>query len=327
MALTPIAPGQYPYRPPYPVYPPSYPPAYPNPYFPGGAGYGYGNALSGAADLNRSTGDVSVQYEQARLMREQYNQAQIDTKRKAFDELNYEKANTPTYTQTLTAEKSQILNRLMNFPTRSEVANGTTLNTLLPYLQALSSQGTLGPPIAVPQQPLQEINVSVSGSSSVGIFRDVGKISWPPVLRSPQQQKLDELLPAAYKAVLANNLDEKLMRQIRTEMKTLRENLREQFRQDKIEGSSYTQAIEFYNFLETSVNALERSDARQQLDGEYAPRGRNVQEIVEYMSQTGLRFAPAAPGQGNSYQAVHDAFVRYARAAQSSAGVRVGSAR
>src|ERR1700733_9430654 len=86
LALTLIAtsaPGQYPYRP----YPAPYP--YPNPYYPG-SGYGYGNTLSGAADLNRSYGDVSVQYEQARILRQQTEQAKIDTKKKAFDEMLYE---------------------------------------------------------------------------------------------------------------------------------------------------------------------------------------------------------------------------------------------
>ena len=38
------------------------------------------------------------------------------------------------------------------------------------------------------------------------------------------------------------------------------------------------------------------------------------------MTDNGVRFAPASPGNENAYQVVHDAFVRYARAGQSSAG-------
>ena len=33
------------------------------------------------------------------------------------------------------ADKARILERQMNFPTRGEIANGTTLNTMLPFLQ------------------------------------------------------------------------------------------------------------------------------------------------------------------------------------------------
>ncbi len=68
------------------------------------------------------------------------------------------------------------------------------------------------------------------------------------------------------------------------------------------------------------MNALEKPDARKQLAGAYSPRARNVQELVDFMTDNGVRFAPATPGNENAYQVVHDAFVRYARAAQSSAG-------
>lgn len=126
-----------------------YPNPYVNPYNPyyGGSGYGSGNALSGAADLTRGLkGDQSLQVENARVVREKAAQAKLDTRKQAFDEMLYEKANTPSYTEELTKNKQQLLTRLMNFPTRGEVSDGKTLNAMLPMLQAMSSQGTMGPP-------------------------------------------------------------------------------------------------------------------------------------------------------------------------------------
>ena len=91
---------------------------YPNPYYPsiparGPAAYGIGQgaALSGSADVMNAYGNVVTKQEDARILREKANQAKIDTKRQAFDEMMYEKANTPSYVETLTKEKANLLNR------------------------------------------------------------------------------------------------------------------------------------------------------------------------------------------------------------------------
>jgi hypothetical protein len=309
--------AQYYPRPAYPTYPNPYANPY-NPYY--APGTRYGNALSGAADLTRAQGQSWQDQEQARILREQANQAKLDTRKKAFDQMLYEKANTPTYTEELTKEKVQLLTRLMTFPIRSEITDGKTLNAMLPLLQSLSEQGSMGAPIAIPQSMVNELNISGSGTSSAGMLRGGGQVDWPPALRGPQSKKLDKLLPAAVDAATAGTLDGKMMKQVRTELKTMREDMRSQLQKDEIETSSYLQAIEFYNSLESSVNALERPDTRKQLAGKYSPRARNVQELVDFMTDKGVKFAPASPGNDAAYQVVHDAFVRYARTAQGSSG-------
>jgi hypothetical protein len=295
-----------------------YPPGYANPYYPQGSpGYNY---LNGQADVVRAQGDLANANEQARILREKANQAKIDTKRKAFDEMMYEKANTPTYTEELSQEKAMLLTRLMNHPIKAEITDGKTLNAMLPLLESLSAQGTQGPPVPLSQSLVNQLNISGSGTSSVGMLRAGGEVDWPPSLRGPLQKKVDKSLATAYQAAVDNTLDPKIMKQVRTDMKTLREDMRQRLAKDEIETRSYLQAIEFYNALESSVNALEKPDARKQLAGAYSPRARNVQELVDFMFDNGVKFAPATPGSENAYQATHDAFVRYARTAQSSAG-------
>lgn len=302
-----------------------YPNPYVNPYNPyyrpyGGAGYGYGQALQGAASVQQAYGQVIQDQEQARILREQANQAKLVTKKQAFDLMQYEKANTPSYTETLTKEKAQIIDRIMNFPLRGEIEQGKTLNILFPYIQTLSTYGTVGQPVAIPQSIINELNISSTGTSSVGMLRDGGHLDWPLAFRGEYQKKLDKLLPAAVDAVLAKSLEPKLMKQIRTEMTAMRQKLGDQLRADEVETSDYLQAIQFYNLLDDSVNALTRPDARKQLTGGTSPRARNVQELVDYMTDNGLKFAPASPGNENAYQVVHDAFVRYARTAQAGSG-------
>ncbi len=182
-----------------------------------------GAALSGAADVNRSYGDVINAQEQARVEREKANQAKLDTKKQAFDLMLYEKANTPTYVETLTKDKQQILTRMMNFPIKSEVTDGKSLNTMLPFLQSLCIGGTQGPPVPVPQSIVNQLNISGSGTSSVGMLRDGGRVDWPVDLQGKNQMALDKLLPLAYRAAATGKLTSKLMKDVRTEMKTMRE--------------------------------------------------------------------------------------------------------
>jgi hypothetical protein len=285
--------------------------------YPNGPGYNAGAYLQGSASVMNAYGNVINEQEQARVTREQANQAKIDTKRKAFDEMMYEKANTPTYTEALTKEKQQLLTRVMNFPVKSEITDGKSLNIMLPYLQDLSSRGAMGPQVPLPQSMVNMLNISGAGTSSVGMLRDGGHVEWPLGLQGKNQKSLDKLLPQAYDAAAKGTLTPKLMKDVRTEMKTMRETLRQQCRDDQIETSTYLRAIEFYNSLESSVNALERPDAKKQLAGAYSPRARNVQELVDFMSDNGLQFAPSSPGNESAYQVTHDAFVRYARNAES----------
>ncbi len=315
--ITPSARAQY-----YPGYRPNYPagarPVYVNPYYPQGSpGY---NHLNGQADVMRAYGDVANANEQARLTREKSNQAKIDTKRKAFDEMMYEKANTPTYLETLAKNKADYLTRIMNYPQKAEIYDGRSLNTMLPLVQSMLESGSQGPPVSIPKFAVTALNLSVGGKPGVGMLAKKGPLPWPPGLRGPRQKKLDALIPAAVQSVIDGSISAKLLKDIRTEMKAMREDLRDQLQKDQIDSSSYYRAIEFYNNLEPSIEALERPDARNQLVGDYKTSARNVQELVEYLTDNGLGFAPSTPGGENAYQVTHDAFVRYARTAQASAG-------
>ncbi|MSU76569.1 MAG: hypothetical protein EXS16_00595 [Gemmataceae bacterium] len=303
------------YRPNFPVMPQ---PGFGNPFFPiGSPGF---NKLNGQADVMRAFGDVTNSYEQARIAREKANQAKIETKRQAFDQMLYEKANTPTYLEQLAKDKSDYLTRIMNFPQKAEIYDGRSLNTMLPLLQNLSESGSQGPPIALPKFAVSALNLSVGGQPSVGMLANKAPLRWPSGLRGTYQKNLDKLIPAAVESVIDGALSIKLLKDIRGEMKSLREDTRAKLQRDEIDSSSYFRAIEFYNDLEPSINALDRPDARNQLSGVYESKARNVPELVEFLWDNGLGFAPASPGNQNAYQVTHDAFVRFARTAQSSAG-------
>jgi hypothetical protein len=312
------------------VRPPGYrapvvrPPVYYNPYYPPGTAYG--NALSGAADLTRAQGNVPIQTQQAYIEREKANQAKIETKKMAFDQMLYEKANTPTYLETLTKERTAVLNRMMSYPTRAEISDGKTLNTMLPYLQSLSERGSMGAPVSIAQSKVSELNLAMPGSLSVGMLRNGGAdLVWPPALVGPRQKKLNKLIPNAVNAASTGELDAAALKVVRTELTAMRDDIRKQYQHQEVETASYFRAIEFYDSLYSAVNALERPDAKKQLSGAYVPKAKNVQELVDFVTENGLQFAPASPGGENAYQVVHDMCVRYARTAQNSSGFQSSS--
>src|SRR4029077_18984238 len=104
--------------------PPAYPayPGYPG-YYPGYGGFGPGNVLNGEANVISSSGQLFINQEQARVEREKANQAKILTKRQTFDEMMYEKANTPTFTENQEKTEMMIVRRVMNNPLPAEVTS------------------------------------------------------------------------------------------------------------------------------------------------------------------------------------------------------------
>jgi hypothetical protein len=289
--------------------------------------YGYGNggiygrtggALYGASQVQNAYGNVIVQQEQARIQREVANQAKVDTKRKAFDEMNYKRANTPSYTEEQEKIQTLTVRRIMNQPTQTEVLTGRAANTLLPYLQSLTTTGIQGPPIMLDQKLLAQLNVATGTSkgTNIGPLKNGGKLQWPFLMRGPIQKKIDELLPKAVAQTKTDSLDPQLYLQLTKQVKALDEDWRQKLRKEEVDGSDYINGKHFIESLSSGVNALAQPGAAQLLDGSYAAKGRDVQELVNNMSSEGLTFAPATPGNEAAYYALQNALVSYARAAQ-----------
>src|SRR5262245_40359370 len=74
--------------------------------YPWTSGWGWGNwttpaqgYLQGNAQMLDSAGNFMVNQEQARIMNQQAQQAKLVTKKQAFEQAQWEKANTPTFTE------------------------------------------------------------------------------------------------------------------------------------------------------------------------------------------------------------------------------------
>src|SRR5262249_52426921 len=155
-------------------------PYYYNPYY----GYGniFGGTLLGQADVMRAYGTVITSQEQARIMREQYRQARLETKKKEFDLDQYIKANTPTFTEEQKKVARNTLKRIQTNSNPYEVTNGTALNMLLADISKFTGRKASLEPIPISEEVLKQLNVTKS-AGSIGLLRDDGKFTWPVALQ------------------------------------------------------------------------------------------------------------------------------------------------
>ncbi len=295
-------------------------PWYYNPY------YGAGGYMKGTADVISAQGDVKTKQEQARILREKANQEKTVTKRKAFDEMMYEKANTPSFSEEMEKTKGLQTRRIMNDPTEPEITSGKAHNMLLPMLQSLTNQGIQGSPVTINPAMLQQINVTIGNEGNIGILKNGGRLDWPLPLRGPTQKKLDTLLPQAVSASAMGTIDSPLYGQVKGGVSDLHQELSTKFRKEQIDGGEYLDGKRFLDSLDSAVKMLGKAHASKLLNGSYAARGRNVQELVTSMAQQGLQFAPSTPGGEPAYYSLFNSMVAYASGAQASSGfqARVG---
>jgi hypothetical protein len=297
-------------------YPPYYPP-------PGYGGFGPGNVLNGQASVINASGQLFINQEQARVEREKANQAKIDTKRKTFDEMMYEKANTPTFTEDQEKVDMMTLRRIMNHPLEAEVTSGKAQNTLLPYLDKLMRVGIQGPPVALDPFMLKSVNVTTGKEGfNIGLLKDGGILDWPLAVRGPTQKKLAPLLPQLVSGAMSGDLNLDLYTKASKGVAALQDELRTKFRKEEIDGGLYLEGKRFLDSLDSSMKMIRSPSASRLLNGTYAATGRTVPELVYNMTMKGLKFAPANPGQEAPYFALQSALVSFAAGAESNSGFR-----
>lgn len=294
---------------------------YPQPVYPG---YGPGGVLQGRAEVINATGNLYSQAEQARIQREAAEQAKLVTKKSAFDLRLYEQSLTPAYGERQARNKALFLKRIMTQPQEAEITNGTALNTMLPYLTSVvTGGGVLGPPVKLDPEQLKQINVTIAASGqSLGVLKDGGAMDWPLAVRGPTQKKLAEAIPRAMSAVASDSLDLKTYNEVAKGVAKLQDELRTKFRAEEIDGGLYLDGKRFLDNLENGVKAMRQPYASKLLSGAYAATGNSVPELAINMSQKGLKFAPATPGNEAPYFGLYSQMVVYAGGATDSKAFR-----
>jgi hypothetical protein len=246
---------------------------------------------------------------------------------KTFDEYLYEREKKPTAEDERQKSQRERLDRSRNNPPLTEIWSGQALNELLADLQKLPALGGL-PALDASELPLDEdglkrINVTAGNGGSTGLLKGEDGLHWPLALTGEdfktERERLTALAQqAARQAVLGGQVDLSTTPQITRDLDRLHKELRK--KADAVPSSLYIEAKTFLNDFEGAVQALQQRDVVRQFTGVYALKAKTVPDLVTFMAERGLRFAPATPGGKPAYVTLHQALVSYDLTARAQIG-------
>ena len=75
--------------------------------------------------------------------------------------------------------------------------------------------------------------------------------------------------------------------------------------------NDYVDGKNFIGQLSQAVTVLKQPDVAKYFNDTYSARSDNVQQLVAYMTQNGLQFAPAVAGEDAAYDALYEALLAY----------------
>ncbi len=278
--------------------------------------------LEGTAAVIKAQGELAVQLEQAHLTREQAKSQEIQNRKALFDEILYERANTPGLIDLLIQAQAQELRRAQGTAPDTEIWSGKTLNTLLREIKRLHGQQVYGPEVEVEPDVLRQLNFRPAGKTgNLGVLRGDGGLNWPLGLRTGPSAALRALLDKKVREAIRQAADGRVETGLIGDLRANVKKLHKLLARSVIELSTddYVDAKRYLNDLDGAVKVLAQPDAVNYFNRLSLTRGKSVRELADYMLNKGLDFAPAVSGGEAAYQAVYQALLAYDLAARAKA--------
>jgi len=295
-------------------------------------GYGaytppFGAELQGYASLTRATGQYWKDMSQARLGREVYLQASLDTARKRVEFERWYESQKLTAPQMRDREMATDLDRARKSPPPTEIWSGKALNELLRSVQNSKLKGRStrldGDAETQWEETLKRINLSDNSSrGNVGMLKDSGNLDWPESLKEAPFDKARTRLGRSLRLAVdqlkhRDPLENSQLKDIKADFKELNKVLNESA--DNLSPAQYIEAKRYLNQLSSAIRALSDKAAVNYFNGTWVARGVNVADLMSHMSKEGLTFAPATPGDEAAYNALYLSLRNLEAGLQSSA--------
>jgi hypothetical protein len=272
--------------------------------------------LTGAADVMNASGQYMIQNQQANLTREQVKSAHIDNRRRMYDQLQYEKMNTPTQWQRQAEDRQEQLMQARHNPPLTEIWEGISLNLLLDDIrQVQTATGLRGAMIPLEPDLLPHISLTTgSGRQSSTMLANGGKLKWPPEMDEPRfaesRTQISQLFAqATQEAGSADGLTGQTRRQLKAAIGVLQNAV-----DDAVMDMTPTDNIHakvFVNKVEASARLLDDPNVAKTINGEWAPKGATVEELIANMTRNGQRFGPAGPADKPYYTSLYQSVLAY----------------
>jgi hypothetical protein len=275
--------------------------------------FSYGDYLHGAADVIRSQGQFMINKQQANLLREEYQQQKLVTRRKEYEQWRWERDfKNQAYEQERKRIREAEIERDRNDPPQTQILAGASLNLLLAELKKAPN---LSPGRSAPVNSdwLPHIHVTYASSGTggnVGLLKGE-QIHWPLLLRQeefrPQRETIEKLLGQAKEEALAGKAGADTLIEARRQVKQLEQRVVEELRASRNDlwtPGDFVDAKRSLREFSSALQMLQRPDAAYYLK---PLQGRTVAELVQFMSDKGLSFAPATMGGERAYTALRQA--------------------
>jgi hypothetical protein len=223
----------------------------------------YSGFLRGSGDVIRSQGKLVLELEQAKQTHEKARQARIETRRKLFDEIMYERAHTPTFTELREKAIADNLRRSQNSAPVTEIWSAKALNDILADLKKLHGKNVREPRIELDAQTLRQINVVAAGSGNIGLLRNEGRLTWPLGLRDLQpaddskdvRKSLDADAIEAVSQATSGKVNPGTIKDLQANVNKLHRLLARNV--NEVPTNAYIEAKRFLNNLDDAIRALQ----------------------------------------------------------------------
>jgi hypothetical protein len=279
--------------------------------------YGYyesdiGGYLRGTADIITAQGQWFKDVQNALAMKEKYKQEQLNTRRKKLEEYLYERERTPTAEDERQRQLQLQISRSLNNPPPSEIWSGQALNNIIADIRKVEEKNPNRPSINLDDDVLRHLNLS-PGIGNPGLLRNDGRLHWPLTLQGDdfknQRELLNSLAPEAVRQAVNGRVDPGSLRDMVDSVAKMRQTLAANIKD--LTPNQFIEANRFLNQFDDALKILGRPDAGDLIRPQLAGKSTNVADLLKYMGDKGLLFAPAVTGDESAYQAIHRALVAY----------------
>jgi hypothetical protein len=284
-----------------------------NPYVQPYSYYGdAGGYLIGASAVISASGQLQLQTQQAKILREQYRREKVDTRRKIIEEWLWERNNLPTLQDEMERIQRISLRRMQNDPPVPEILSGQALNELLLDIQRHAA--VAGPDITLSEDMLRKVNVSPTGGAvNVGALKNEGRLQWPLSLRNANYRRerdlINQLAGEAYAQAGKGQVDAGVLTQMNESIDRMLADLAANIKE--MPPAQYIESKRYLTGLRDATKTLGRNDIANFFNNKYSARGKTVIELVRNMTKDGLRFSPSASGDEAAYMALHRMLAAY----------------
>jgi len=230
----------------------------------------------------QAQGQLGLDQEQQRIQRQKAYQEKLNTKKMAFDEAAYEKANTPKLHRRQGTRHGPDAPPFDEPTSAAEVTRGDTLNAMLPYLKALGDQGTPGSPQSLNPSVLAAImspRQTPAARHHRGRVKNGGKLACRSCSRGRCRRKLDSLLPKAVEQAAANTLEPATYTQVVGLVQSMQDDIKA-LSQGPNRGSSSSRASASRPARIVAESPCKIRTRRNTSPAGIAAAGGNVQELV-----------------------------------------------